>query len=66
MTIYVFLKRLIKPSQKMGVLSAPGHMESTLSVHITTSDLSYGQGPSGPPGEREDLQGLLYLHHLKK
>ncbi len=48
MTIYVFLKRFCKPSQKMGVLSAPGHMESTLSVHNTTSDLSYGQGPYGP------------------
>ncbi len=50
----------------MGVLLAPGNMESTLSVHNTTSDLSYGQGQSGPPGEREELQGLLYLHHFKK
>ena len=66
MTVYVFLKRYCKPSQKMEVLSAPGHMESTLSAYNTTSDLSYGQGPSGPPGEREDLQGLLYLHNFKK
>jgi hypothetical protein len=66
MTIYVFLKRLCKPSQKMGVSSAPGPMESTLSVYNTTLELSYGHGPSGPPGQREDLKVLLYLHHFKK
>jgi hypothetical protein len=66
MTIYAFLKRFCKTSLKMGFLSAPCHMKSTLSVLNTTSDLSYGQEPSGPPGKREDLQWLLYLHHFKK
>jgi hypothetical protein len=46
MTIYAFLNRFCKPSQKMEVLSAPGHMKSTLPEHNTTSDLSYSHGPS--------------------
>jgi hypothetical protein len=66
MTISVFLKRLCKPSQKMGVSSAPGPMESTLSVHNTSLDLSYGHGPSGPPGQREDLKGVIIPPPLKK
>jgi hypothetical protein len=42
MKIFVCLKILCKPSQKMGAFLAPGHMESTLSVHNTKLDLSYG------------------------
>jgi hypothetical protein len=35
-------------------------------LYTTLPQTCHCQGPSGPPGEREDLQGLFYLHLLKK
>jgi hypothetical protein len=59
----VLSKWFCKPSQKMEVSMAPGHIGLTVSVHNTKkrTGLSYGQGPSGPPGRDK-----MYSEKLKK
>jgi hypothetical protein len=49
----------------MGALSAPGHMESTLSVHNTTSDLSLPGAIWTPRGEGR-FTGVILPPPLKK
>jgi hypothetical protein len=50
----------------MGVLSAPGHMEST--VHCTQHCIRpvIWPGAIWTPRGKGRLEGLLYIHHLKK